>query len=887
MKTKRLWTTTIAALLLVGLIGSCKDENVETVGLCPLVISTDPANLATNVPLDQVVTVTFNEAMNPATITPDVFTLLSPGSPGGRGTAIQMSGSLSYNAANFTMTFVPSAKLAPNATYTGRVTTSVKDLMGNALQVDYVWTFSTTASPTVVSTDPVNNATNVATSKIVTATFSVPMDPLTFNAATFTLKQGTTAVAGTVSYTGSTATFTPTNPLLPSTLYTGTITTAAKNVAGSPLVANYVWTFNTGGSPSVILTDPLDLATGVAFNKVITATFSEPMDPLTITGSSFTLNVGAASVLGAVTYAGTTASFTPATNLLASTTYTATITNTVKNVGGNPITSSKVWSFTTASIPSVLSTDPIDLAIGVALNKVVGATFSEAMDGLTLTTSTFTLMNGVTPVLGTVSYVGTTATFNPSVDLLPGITYTATITTGAKSVGGIALSSDHVWTFTTSNAPTVLSTDPLNLATGVALNKVLGATFSTAMDPLTLTTSTFKLMNGATPVLGAVNYAGTTATFTPTVNLLPNVTYTATITTGAKDVGGTSLATNYVWTFTTVSATIPTVISTDPLNLATGVALNKVISATFSEAMNPLTITGSTFTLKLGATVVGGAVNYSGTTATFTPTVNLLSGSTYTATITTGAQNVGGTSLASNKVWTFSTVAPLGPPLINLNSADRFGILAGVGVSNNAGFSVINNLDVGIYPGARSSVTGFPPAIVVGGAIYASDDLAPPGTAAMLLQAQNDLTAAYNAAAGATLPAPAVAPADLGGKTLAPGIYTSASTMLLQNGDLTLDGQGDANAVWIFQVGSAFTSVGSGPFPSASGGNVILAGGAQAKNVFWQVSSSATIGDFTSFKGNVLSLSSITMNSGAVAEGRMLARNGSVVMTSTNIINKP
>jgi hypothetical protein len=87
--------------------------------------------------------------------------------------------------------------------------------------------------------------------------------------------------------------------------------------------------------------------------------------------------------------------------------------------------------------------------------------------------------------------------------------------------------------------------------------------------------------------------------------------------------------------------------------------------------------------------------------------------------------------------------------------------------------------------------------------------------------------------------------------------------------------------VWIFQIASDFTTVGG------AGGNVILIGGAQAKNVFWQTGSSATIGDFTAFKGNVLALTSITMNSGAVAIGRMLARNGSVVMTNTNIIEKP
>ena len=104
---------------------------------------------------------------------------------------------------------------------------------------------------------------------------------------------------------------------------------------------------------------------------------------------------------------------------------------------------------------------------------------------------------------------------------------------------------------------------------------------------------------------------------------------------------------------------------------------------------------------------------------------------------------------------------------------------------------------------------------------------------------------------------------------------------MVQSGDLTLDAKGDVNAVWIFQVAAAFTTVGG------AGGNIILSGGAQAKNIFWQTGSSATIGDYTSFQGTVLALTSITMNSHAIATGRMLARNGSVVMTSTNIINKP
>lgn len=547
--------------------------------------------------------------------------------------------------------------------------------------------------------------------------------------------------------------------------------------------------------------------------------------------------------------------------------------------------------------PVVQSTDPANLATGVPLDKTITVVFNEAMNPATITPAAFSLQGsasggrGLGLVSGVLSYDGATATmsFKPTANLTSNATFTATVSSSVKDQMGNALQTNYVWTFKTSTtvSPTVTSTDPANNATGVFLNKRVTATFSEPMNPSTLTSASFTLMQGATSIAGTVSYTGTTAYFTPSAALAGNTVYTATITTAAKNVPGTTLANNFVWTFTTGTISAPKVNTTDPANLATGVALNKVISATFSEAMNPTTISSSTFTLMNGTTLVAGAVNYAGTTATFTPTSNLLSGTTYKATITSAAKNPAGTSLANDYVWNFNTNASLGPQGVDLKSVARFGIIAGVGVSNNAGFSVINNLDVGIYPGARSSVTGFPPAIVVNGSIFAADDIAPPGIAAMLLQAQNDLTAAYNFAAGATTPAPAVAPADLGGKTLAPGIWTSASTMLLQNGNLTLDAQGDANAVWIFQIGSSFTSIGTGPFPSSSGGNVILAGGAQAKNVYWQVGASATIGDYTSFQGNVLTFSSITMNSGAQAIGRMLARNGSVVMTNTNIINKP
>lgn len=531
--------------------------------------------------------------------------------------------------------------------------------------------------------------------------------------------------------------------------------------------------------------------------------------------------------------------------------------------------------------PQVISTDPVNGATSVVLNKIITATFNEVMDASTITSTSFIVNLGTTTVAGTISYAGTTATFTPASPLAPNTVYTGRITTAAMDVSGNALQQDYVWSFSTSTIPAVTATDPVNLATAVLLNKVITATFSEAMiEAIIIAPLTFTLKQGSTTIAGNLAYNGLILTFTPSSNLLAGTTYTATITTAAKNLAGNSIANNYVWTFTT--STIPTIISTDPLNLATGVALNKLITATFSEVMTEATITAaSTFTLKQGTTNISGSVSYNGLVATFTPSSNLLASTTYTATITTVAKNLVGNALANNYVWTFTTVGPSDPVGVDLKTAGQFGILGGTAISNNAGFSEIRNMDVGLYPGARSSITGFPPAIVVNGAIFAADDLAPPGVPAMLLQAKTDLTNAYLFAEGATSPAPATVSGDLGGLTLAPGIYKSTSTLLVQSGNLTLDAQGDVNAVWIFQIASDFTTVGG------AGGSIILAGGAKAKNVFWQVGSSATIGDYTSFKGNILALTSITMNAYAVAEGRMLARNGAVTMTSTNIINKP
>jgi hypothetical protein len=195
---------------------------------------------------------------------------------------------------------------------------------------------------------------------------------------------------------------------------------------------------------------------------------------------------------------------------------------------------------------------------------------------------------------------------------------------------------------------------------------------------------------------------------------------------------------------------------------------------------------------------------------------------------------------------------------VNLATAQPFVVLGGAGVTNT-GPSVLNG-DLGVTPG--TSLSGFGAPAVVNGATHAND--------AVAAQAQADLTTAYNVAAGQPIaPGNELTGVDLGGLTLSPGAY-GYSTSAQLTGQLTLDAHGDPSAQFVFVIGSTLTT--------ASASSVVLTNGASPCNVFWTIGSSATFGSGTAFEGNVMALTSISLNSGVTVLGRALARNGEVTL---------
>ncbi len=716
------------------------------------------------------------------------------------------------------------------------------------------------AVPTVTAVTPLNTATGVTINDpAITATFSEPMHPIAAGGFTLTCAAPCVNPTGTVALdsTNTIATFTPATALAPLTLYTATVTGPTSLASGIALAAPYVWTFTTGQAnpPTVTAVAPLNNASGVPINlSVVSAQFDQPLAPFAGT-ATFTLTCAA-----------------PCTSPTGSAALDASKT---------------VVSFTTATL------------------------------------------------------------------LTAGTLYTATVSGATSLATGLAMASPYVWTFTTGSSAnatkprvtlTVPATTALGPTTGVPSNTAISAAFSEDMAAATLTAASFTLTcalpcNSPTGTV-SYNVAARTAVFTPAAPLTVGATYTATVTTAATDLEGNTLAGNqaplpaasdYIWTFTTGPAQAPgpvTVQSVNPTAGQTGVCPNATVNATFTVPgglrMDPNSINTNTFTVT-GPTpattaVVAASVSLdaaTGTIATFTPQNAFASGSTYKATVLGGAMGVKdlavpADAMVSNFTWTFTVGPSTGNCLapIPLGTASTYGTFGGTAGMTNTGILTEINGDIGTIATASSSITGFHD---TAGDIYTESVGANVGSVnGTILSCTNSTTGpnsagpnAANCAAAtvalddarkaylalAALPPGANPGGNLASLTLAPGVYTApAGSFMIQGGNLTLDAQGNANAVFVFQMATTLTVGGPGV---AAPQSIILAGGAQAKNVYWQVGSAATInaGGGGTMVGTIIAQSGVTFSTVGnttltTLNGRALSLVASVTMVDT-VINVP
>lgn len=324
----------------------------------------------------------------------------------------------------------------------------------------------------------------------------------------------------------------------------------------------------------------------------------------------------------------------------------------------------------------------------------------------------------------------------------------------------------------------------------------------------------------------------------------------------------------------------PTVSTTNPMSNETEVVRNKMVTVTFSKEMDSSTINTSTFTLTQGTTNITGTVEYSGLTATFTSARALLATSDYTATITSSVKSSTGEFLASDYVWNFKTGgSAIGIENVFLGTSADFVILAKSAI-NNTGTSAVTG-DLGISPAATTYITGltltdftgYATSDQVTGKVYAADMADP--TPVNLTTAVENMITAYNDAAGRLSPDfSELGTGNLGGSTLTSGLYKWTTTVNIPS-DLTISGS-DTD-VWIFQI--------AGNLSLSSDVNVILSGGAQANNIFWQIAGEATLGTNSHFEGVILSMTGITFQTGASFNGSAFAQTA-VTLDGNDIVQK-
>jgi len=877
MKTNRLFAA-FAIVILVLLAGCKKDDFVETVGVCPEVISTIPANTATGVPINQIISVTFNEKMNPATINTSSFKL--NGVSGVPGTLI-------YDGTTPTFSFAPTSPLLYKTTYTGRVATSVKDMAGNALQKEYVWTFTTIEQFTVaLSSNPPAGGTTTGAGSF-DAGSSVTVSAIASSGYTFTnWAEGNVVLSTDALYTFAIsgnryliANFTENINAYNVTLTSnppigGTTTGAGSYNAGTVVnigaIANAGYTFTSWTEGENIVSTDASYTFIISGNRILTANF-------TATVRMYVLRVTA--VNGTVTKYPDEAAYNSGTSVLLT---------AIPNPG---------YTFTSWSVDATGSENPLTIIMNS--DKNITANFTQIADTYSIALSSDPPEGGITTGGGAFSS-GTSVTI--------GATANSNYTFANWTEGANVVSTEASYTFIVNSNRTLVAHFTQNVSVytvALSSNPTAGGITNGAgsYNSGTLVTVgaiansgyTFtSWTEGGNEVSTSSSYAfAITGNRTLIANFTQNTKYSVTLssnpsaggtTTGEgtydADVSVTVRATaSFGYTFTSWTEGGVEVSNNNYYTFT--ITGNRILIANFTEDV-------STYTLTVHA--VNGSVEKNPDLSVYNSgasvqlTAVAISGYSFTSWSgdATGSTNPLTVIMNSNKDITANfTKNAVGPGVVDLGTAGDFAILTKSGIETTGTTSITG--DIGVSPAAATYITGFGLIMdangqsshtpIVTGKVYAADYAAP--TPAKMTTAVNDMETAYTTANGLTAPAPIVDlyAGDISGKTLPGGLYKWSTGVLITNAGVTLTGGPDDT--WVFQIAQDLTVNNSAI--------ITLSGGALARNIFWVVAGQATLGTDVIFNGNILSKTLISLNSSTSVTGRLLAQTAVTIIAGTII----
>jgi YD repeat-containing protein len=637
--------------------------------LTPGVAFTNPLNGATGVPINTPIQVEFSAPVNPATVTPQTF-------------SVQVPGMLQVDAYGYTASFVPAQPYPVGQQIIVTLSSGIQDVFGNSIPASTL-SFTTGFAPdnqgfNLVGTCPSNGFTGVPLNSVVVLEFDEPADAISALTGLQVQLAGV-PISGAIALSDGNKriTFTPTAPLVANSTYSVVATGLLTDFAGNQLSNPSTSTFTTGStsdttSPQVVAVAPANGASGVPTNQLIQLQFSKRINPFTVTSSTFAVFPFSAQsfpVAGSYSVSpdGLSATFTPASQLVPGTLYAIGPRPGITDLEGHALQSfcsPYCYTFTTGNgaataAPTVLAISPANGTVGVQVNARVDVLVSAAVSAPSVGTNAITVSAGGVPVAGTISVSSdrSTVTFVPTSLLAVSTSYTVSVSGFTDQAGNAVVPFTSSFTTGTSgvpdtSAPAVVSMSPASGATGVPINSTIVLTFNKNVDPSTVNNGTIAIaLSGALNPVLAGSYAvnGGTVTFTP-LSPLPGSTlvFVGVYSGGVKDLAGNGTS-NGGGTFTTAAVTDttpPQVVAVTPNNGATGIGLNAKVVLTFSKSLNPSTINSSTFGL-----LANGTNLHCGTTYSFdTHVVTLISGtlpalSTITVLATSGVRDLSGNAL--------------------------------------------------------------------------------------------------------------------------------------------------------------------------------------------------------------------------------------------------